>query len=60
MKVFTKVSMLPPEISSGDFFTSLNLVEDVRNKLSHVENKLVVTSRGNRDILGLRDTNYYM
>ena len=52
--------MLPPEISSGDFFTSLNLVEDVRNKLSHVENKLVVTSRGDRDILGLRDTNYYM
>ena len=44
--------MLPPEISSGDFFTSLNLVENLRNKLSHVENKLVVTSRGDRDILG--------
>ena len=49
--------MLTPEISSGNFFTSLNLVENVRNKLGHVENKLVVTSRGDRDIMGLRDTN---
>lgn len=49
--------MLTPEISSGNFFTSLNLVENVRNKFSHVENKLVVTSRGDRDIMGLRDTN---